>query len=114
MWSIILSFTPEAVHWLVKVGENLVGGVAQRLFCGFTTAHTDSCSLTEDVGLDGLETWTYKDASMGRSRGVTDSAAGSLVNAPGLQFSVSSVLIFSHTDMFPFCPGNVAFSSYNK
>lgn len=57
---------------------------------------------------------TYKDASVGKSRGVTDCAAGSLVNAQGLQFSVSSILMLTHTDIFPFCPGNVTFSSYNK
>lgn len=36
------------------------------------------------------------------------------MNAQGLQFPVSSILMLSHTNMFPFCPGNVAFSSYNK
>lgn len=36
---ILLSFNPEATYWLVKVGKNLVGGVARRLFCGFITAH---------------------------------------------------------------------------
>lgn len=91
-----------------------MGGAAQSLWCGFITARTDSCSLTEDAGLDGLAAWTYKDASVGRSCGATDGAAGSLVNAQGLQFSVSSILTLSRTDMFPFSPRNVAFASYNK